>query len=188
MLQHDLGDVLGECLDKFDVAAADDELNRVEDNVVGEDRAHVIRVRAGPSHQSFDLEEYALLRVALEIISADLGRNDEITHEHPIDVAFDVATADDPASEQPPIDLRRSIRLAPFTRNQIADEGDGLWVDCAFTIVSVTQRSTESEDVGADEQQARDVGRLERACESADEARSAAPRAEILEPRRHQDA
>ena len=64
MLQHDLGDLFGEGLDKFDMAAADDESDRVEDDVVGEDRAHVVRVRAGPSHQSFDLEKDALLRVA----------------------------------------------------------------------------------------------------------------------------
>ena len=126
MPQYDRGDLLGESLDKIDMAAADDETNRVENDVIGKDRAHVVGVRAGASHQSFDLEQYALLRVAFGFISADLRRNDEITHENPIDFALDVASANDSTSEQPPVDLRRGVRIGPFTRDQVTDERDGL--------------------------------------------------------------
>ncbi len=181
--EHDRGDLLGESLDEVDMAAADDKPNRIEDDVVGEDRAHVFRVRAGSAHQSFDLEHHALLGVALEIIGADLRVNDEVTHEHPVDLAFGVASADDAASKQPPIDLRRSVRFGPFSRDQIADQRDGLRVDRAFAIVGVTKRSAKSEDVGPHEQQSGNVGGLERARKAAREPRRAAPRAEILEPR-----
>ena len=152
MPQHDRGDLLGERLDEIDMAAADDESDRVEDDVVGEDRAHVFRMRAGAPHQSLDLERHALLGMALEIIGADLRLNDEVAHEHPVDLAFGVASADDSASEQPPIDLRRGVRVGPLARDQIADERDRLRVDRAFAIVGATKRSAESEDVGAHQQ------------------------------------
>ncbi len=131
MPQHDRSDVLGQGLDKIDMAATDDKPNRVEDDVVGEDRAHIVRLRAGASHQGLDVEDYPLLQAALEIIGANLRGNDKVAHEHPVDLSFGVAPADDPASEQSPIDLCRRVRARPFTRDQIADERNGLRVDRA---------------------------------------------------------
>src|SRR5271168_4989647 len=122
--------------------ASDDKPDHVEDQVVGKDRTHVVRVRAGPPHQSLDLENDALLDPALEIIRADLRRDDEVTHEHAVEFAFFVAPADDPASEQSPIDLLRSVDLQSFARDQIADESDGLRIDRASPIVGVTKRAS----------------------------------------------
>ncbi len=79
------------------MAAAYDKSNGVEDDVIGEDRAHIFRVRAGSPHQSFDLEGDALLYMPLEIIGADLRLNDKITHEHPVELALGVASADNAA-------------------------------------------------------------------------------------------
>ncbi len=42
-LQHERGDLFREGLDKIDMAAADDEPDRIEDDVVGKDRSHVVR-------------------------------------------------------------------------------------------------------------------------------------------------
>ena len=110
MLQQDRGDLFRERLDKIDMAAADDKTDRVENHVVGKDRAHVVGMRAGAPHQSLDVEDDALTDGALEIIGADRGGDDKVAHEHAVEFAFLVASADDPAREQSPIDLRRSVR------------------------------------------------------------------------------
>ena len=72
---------------------------------------------AGAPHQSLDLERHPLLCLPLEIISADLRLNDEVAHEHPVQIALGIASADDSASEQPPIDLRRAVGVQPLTRD-----------------------------------------------------------------------
>ena len=129
-------------------------------------------VRAGAPHQSLDIEHDALTDGALEIIGADRGRDDEVAHKHAVELAFLVASADDPAREQSPIDLRRSVGVRPLTRDQIADESDGLRVDRALPIVGMTKRASESKDIRTHEQQSRNVRRFERARQAAHQARA----------------
>ena len=57
-------------------------------------------MRAGAAHQSLDVEDDALTDGALEIVSADLGGDDKVAHEHAIEFAFVVASANDPARQQ----------------------------------------------------------------------------------------
>src|SRR5690348_1089992 len=47
VLQENRGDLFGEGLDKIDMAAPDHEPDRVENQVIGEDRPHVSAMRAG---------------------------------------------------------------------------------------------------------------------------------------------
>ena len=139
-------------------------------------------VRAGAPHQSLDVEDDALTDGALEIVGADLSGDDKVAHEHAVEFAFLVASANDPAREQSPIDLRRSVGVRPLARDQIADESDGLRVDRASPIMGVTKRAAESKDIRAHEQQSRNVRRFERARQAADEVERAALRAELVKP------
>ena len=136
-------------------------------------------MRAGATHQSLDIEDDALTDAALEIIGADRGGDDEVTHEHAVEFAFLVASANDAARQQSPIDFRRSVGVRPFARDQIADESDRVRVDRALPIVGMTKRASESEDVRTHEQQPRDVRRLERARQAAHQVERAALRAEL---------
>src|SRR4029077_9179531 len=88
MPQKDRGDLLGERLDKIDMAAPDHEADGVENDVVGENRPHVVRVRSGAAHHSLDVEDDALTDRTLEIIGADGSGNDEVVHEHTVEFAF----------------------------------------------------------------------------------------------------
>ena len=162
-------DPLSESLNEIYMAAADDQTNRVENDVIREDRAHIVRVRASPSHQRFDLEHHALLTLALEIISADLRGNDKIAHEHPVYLTVGVPSADNTSRKQPPINFWRGVRFGPFTRDQITDERNRLRVDRAVAVVGMAKGAAESEDVGAHEQQAGDVGSLKRTRKAARE-------------------
>src|SRR5579871_341482 len=119
VLQYERRHLFRERLDKIDMASADDELDRVDDKVVGKDRAHVVRLRAGTPHQRLDFEHDTLMDAALEIICADLRGDDEVAHEHAVEFTLVVASANDAASEQSPIDLRRSVQLEAFTGDQI---------------------------------------------------------------------
>ena len=119
---------------------------------------------------------------ALEFVGADLSGDDKVTHEHAIDFGLLVASADDPASEQSPIDLRRGVGVRPFPRDQVADESDSLRVDRASPIMVVTKRAAESKDIRAQKHEARNVRRFERARQAADQAERAALRAEFVEP------
>ena len=152
--KQDRSDLFGERLDKIDMAAADhDQADGVENDVVGENRAHVVGMRAGAPHQSLDIEDDALTDGALEIIGADRGGNDEVTHEHAVEFAFLVTSADEAARQQSPIDFRRSVWVRSFARDQIADENDGGRIDRASPVVGVTKRAAESKDIGTHEQQ-----------------------------------
>ena len=73
VLQQDRGDLFRERLNKIDMAAPDDEADRVQDHVVGENRTHIVRVRAGAAHQSLNIEDDALTEGAFEIVSADFS-------------------------------------------------------------------------------------------------------------------
>ena len=140
-------------------------------------------MRAGPPHQSLDLEDDALMDGALEIIGADLRRDDEVAHEHAVEFAFVVPSADDTAREQSPIDLRRSVELRTFARDQIADESDGLRVDRRSPIMGVEQSAPRNPSTsGRTKQQSRNVRRFERARQAAHQPEIAALRAEIVEP------
>ena len=119
---------------------------------------------------------------ALEIIRADLRRDDEVTHEHAVEFALVVASANDTASEQSPIDLRRSVEVRTFARDQIADESDGLGVDRPSPIMGGTKSAAESENIGAHEQQSRNVRRFERTRQAAHQLEIAALRTEIVKP------
>src|SRR5262249_42775446 len=122
MLQKDRGNLFGERLDEIDVAAADHEADGVENDVVGENRPHVVRVGSGAAHHGVDVEDDALTDGALEIIGADRRRNDEVAHEHAVEFAVLVAAANEAARQQSPIDFRRSFWVRPLARDEIADE------------------------------------------------------------------
>src|SRR6185437_2075566 len=140
-------------LDEIDMAAPDHETDGVENQVVGKDRAHVVRVRAAAPHQRLDIEDDALADGALEIISADLSGDDKVAHEHAVEFALLVASANNPSRQQPPIDLRRSVWVRSLARDQITDENDGGRIDRASPVVGVTKRAAESEDIWAHKQE-----------------------------------
>ena len=131
-------------------------------------------MRACAADQRLDVEGDALLGAALEIIGADLGFDDKIAHEHAVEFAFLLASADEAARQQPPVDLGRSVGVRPLARDQIANQRDRLRVDRAPPIVPATKRAAKAEHVRTHEQQARNVGRLQRAGETRDQARRAA--------------
>ena len=79
--------------------------------------AVVVGVRAGATHESFDVEDDALTDGTLEIIGADRGGNDEVMHEHTVEFAFLVASPNKTARQQPPIDFRRGVRLPSLARD-----------------------------------------------------------------------
>ena len=81
MLEDHGGDILGDGLDEVDVAASDDEPDRIQDHVVGENRAHVVGVSDSARDRGLDIEENALLGAPLVRISADLGCGEEIAQE-----------------------------------------------------------------------------------------------------------
>ena len=100
-------------------------------------------------------------------------------HEHAIKFAFMVASANEPAREKSPIDLRRSVGDRPLAGNQISNESDILRVDRASPIMGVTKRASEPKNIRTCEQQSRNVRRLERARQSTDQTEDAALRAEL---------
>src|ERR1700722_8950639 len=109
MLQEDRSDLFGERLDKIDMAAPDHQTYGVKNQVVGKNRTHVVGMRAGATHQSLDVEDDALTDGAFEIIGADPGGDDKVTHEHAVEFAFMLASPDDPTRQQSPINLRRRV-------------------------------------------------------------------------------
>ena len=93
------------------MAAPHDQPDGVENDVVGENRAHIVGMRAGATHQRLDIEDDALTDGTLEIIGADRGGNDEVAHEHAVEFAFLIAPANEAARQQSPIDFRRSVGI-----------------------------------------------------------------------------
>ena len=53
--------------------ADDNEPDRIEDDVVGKDRSHVVGMRGGAANQGVDVEQDSLHCAALVIVSADVG-------------------------------------------------------------------------------------------------------------------
>ena len=86
-------------------------------------------MRAGAAHQRLDVEDDALTDGALEIISADLGGDDKVAHEHAVEFAFLVASANDPAASNRQSIFGEASGLRPLARDQIADESDGGGID-----------------------------------------------------------
>src|ERR1700677_77719 len=147
MLQEDRSDLFRERLDKIDMAAPHDQANGVENDVVGENRAHSIGVRAGATHESLDVEDDPLTDGTLEIIGADRGGNDEIIHEHTVEFASRVAPPNEPARQQSPINFGRNVGIGSLTRDEIADESDRDRIDRALPIAGTTKPPAESEDI-----------------------------------------
>ena len=67
------------------MAAPRHEPDRVEDHVVGKNRAHVVGMRVDPPHRRVDIETDALLAAALVRIGADVGRRDEVADEDDVE-------------------------------------------------------------------------------------------------------
>ena len=120
--QHHLGEALGDRLDELDMAGGEDHFYRIHDDVIGEDRAHVVAADGDARHIDVDIEAHALRAAALEIIGADLDRNDEVAHEHVIDLAAALAALEKAASDdQRPVDI--SGRPRAFRSAREAAEG-----------------------------------------------------------------
>ena len=81
MLQHDRGDRLGDGLDEVDMAAAEDDPDGVEDDVVGDDGAQVVGVGGGAGDGGVDVEQQTLACPALVRVGADLRGRQEIVDE-----------------------------------------------------------------------------------------------------------
>ena len=88
------------------MAAPDDQTDRVENDVVGENGTHIVGMRAAATHESLDVEDNALTDGTFEIVCPDRGGNNEVMHEHAVEFAFLVASADEAARQQSPIDFR----------------------------------------------------------------------------------
>ncbi len=84
--QHDGGHRLGECLNELMMALRSNDPDRVENHVVGENRAHIREVAAGAPNQRLDVERNALAPAPLEIIGANVGLDNEIAHENAIEI------------------------------------------------------------------------------------------------------
>lgn len=181
-MKHDRRDLLGERLDKFNMTAPDHEPNRVDDDVIGEDCPHIVGVTAHAAHFRLDVKHDALRRPMLEIIGADPRHDGEIAHEDMVDLAVAIAPADDASRHQPPVDLRR-LWDRPFARDKIPDEARRLRIDRSRAVVTQAERGAESEHVRQDQEQARDIRRLERPGKPAHQTMRAAEAAKFLEAR-----
>ena len=183
VFQHRVRDLLRKGLHELHVAAPDGEPDRVQNDVVGEDRAHVVGVTRGAAHRDLDVEHDPLRRDALEIVGADMGVNHEVADKNVVDLALVIPAADDAAGEQPPVDFRRPVAVGALSRNEIANQREALRIEPARPIVIDAERAAESEHVRTDEKKPRRVGRLERPRKAADEAVHPASGAEVLEAR-----
>src|SRR5579883_209935 len=79
-----IGNALGERLDEIDMATAQDQLDRIDDQIIGEDVAHIFGLMGGATDIDVDIEAHALRAVALMVIGADGDRQDEIVDEDAI--------------------------------------------------------------------------------------------------------
>src|SRR5208283_15253 len=159
-------------LDQIDMASPEDDFDRVDNDIVGENAAHVVKPTVVALHIRVDVEADVLGMTALEIIGADRAGEHKIMHENQIRLDKALIGRDIAAPQmETPIDPRiisraRSIRLA---RNEIPDHPDRCGVDFALAHAAVAQTAAKAEIIRLQRQQARHVGRFERAGEARHE-------------------
>ena len=79
-----IGDAARQRLDHIDVAPPEDDFDGIDNDIVGENTAHVVETPIVAPHVRVDVEAYILGVAALEIIGADRAWEHEIMHENQI--------------------------------------------------------------------------------------------------------
>ena len=107
MSQERRRDLFGQCLDQGDMAAAQDQLDRIDDEIIGEDIAHILGLRAGAADIDIDVEADALRMAAFKIIGSDGDGHHEVMDEDAVRFTALFAWRRIAArGEKTPIDLR----------------------------------------------------------------------------------
>ena len=165
MRQHGGGDLLGQRLDQRDVPARRDHADRIRDHVVGEHVAHVGSARRpGRAMPISTLKRTLCGLVAFARIGADPHRQYEVVDEDAVERILARIRRIGARGREPVVDLRGLAPCAPLVRRDLrADAVDRCGIEL------------ERQNVRIEQQKARNVGRLERACEACHHSRARAP-------------
>ena len=82
--QNFVGDPARQRLDQIDMAPPEDDFDGVDNYVVGENAAHVVKSPLNAAHLHVDVKTHVLVLNALEFIGADGAWEHEIVHENQI--------------------------------------------------------------------------------------------------------
>src|SRR5271166_5019935 len=183
MAQHRIRDLPGQGFNQSDVAATGYNPDRVDDEVIREDIAHIVGAHARVGDVDVDVEADILRLGPLEFIRADRARHDEIVNEDA--VGLDVLVKRNiAASEKTPVDPglpAGGLRIGDM-RNEIADHGDGREVDSRCAIAAA-ETAAKTEIIRPQRQETRDVRRLQRSSQSRQQTRLPAQADEGVERR-----
>src|SRR3984893_11125892 len=119
-------------LDQIDMASPEDDFDGVDNYVVGENAAHVVKSPLVASHLHVDVKTHVLVLNAFEVIGADGAWEHKIVHEYQIGlddllVGRNIASSQQEAPIEPR--LAGSALTIGFARNEIPDHPHGCRVD-----------------------------------------------------------
>src|SRR5271156_5161441 len=88
ILEDDLGHVPGDGLDEIDMAPAGYEPDCVQDDIVGEDGAHVVGADRRALNRRLDIEHDPLRAPMLALVGAEVGGSEKVANEDQVAFGF----------------------------------------------------------------------------------------------------
>src|SRR2546430_17452625 len=113
------------------MAPPKDDFDGIDNYVVAENAAHIVKSQRVASHLHVNVKTHALVLNAFEVIGADGAWEHKIVHENQIGLDESLVGRNIASSQQEPIDpgLVASELTIGFARNEIPDHPHGCRVD-----------------------------------------------------------
>src|SRR5262249_20679468 len=125
MIEHEGRDALGQCLEQWNMTPSCNQADAIDNNVIRENVAHILRRLGGAGDLGTHVETQALRMRPFTFICSDPHGDLKVLHQDPIDRTFVVGFAGITARRQYPIVaplLFRALSFAWVLRYQSADQ------------------------------------------------------------------